>query len=262
MNSRLNYIIFGIACLSGIAVRTIMLLFIIDTVSGFIYSDYSYPSIGLIAILIIAGAAVFGLSLFQKINRDSTPSVGSAPFYIAAVIMALAIGYETFFSGLLNKSNQLQHILHYTFTIGALAALIIIAVMKYLDRSFHGGLTLLPIAFWIMRLIIIFTDFSTISTISETVIETFAMCLTLVTFVFYAKVENYQIPKKRYTLAFATALLNAYVCAIGSVPRIIASLFALQQPVHMNTIPAFTGLATAIFSAAFAYSMLESIKDN
>ncbi len=262
MNSRFNYVIFSIACLSGIAVRTIMLLFIIDPVSGFIYTDYASPSIGLIAVLIAAAVSVFALTLFAKKNRDKTASLKTIPFYVASAVMAAAIGYETFLSPLLSKSNAMQSTLLYLLSAGAIAAFIIITVFGFLKKEYHPAITLLPVVFWIMRLIIVFTDFSTISTISETVIETFSMCLTLVTFLFFSKLECGRVNPKHYTLVAATALLNAYVCAIGSMPRIFAGLLSMQQPTHMNIIPAFTGLATAVFSATFAFTLLHSVKED
>ena len=132
--------------------------------------------------------------------------------------------------------------------------------MGFLKKEFHPAISLVPIAFWTMRLIIVFTDFSTISTISETVIETLAMCLTLITFLLFAKLTCERISPKRYTLVAATALLNAYLCAIGSVPRLLSHLLSIEQPVHLNIVPAFTGFATAIFSATFAFTLLHSIQ--
>ncbi len=260
MTSRFNYVLFGVACLSGIAFRTVMLLFLIDPSSGFIHYDYSSYSLGLVIPMIAAGAVIFGLTLFSKKNKDRSPSLLSIPFFVACVILAIAIGYETFFSPLLSKSNLVQTIIQYLFTTGSIVSLLLFAVFGYLKKPYPGVLTLLPICCFTMRLIIVFTDFSTISTISETVIETIAMCLTLVTVLFFSKIVCEQIKPNKYVLVASTALLNAYVCAVGSIPRIIADIFSLQQPIHMNLIPSFTGLAIAIFSAAFGFTVLHSIQ--
>lgn len=261
MTSRHNYVLFSIACLSGIAVRTVMLLFTIDPVSGFIYIDYTPHAIGLISVLVIAGALIFALAFFSKINRDSKVSLSTLPFQIACSVMAAAIGFETFLSPLLSKSNAVQIYVLYFLAAGAMAALISITVFGILKKPFHPAITLLPVAYWIMRLIIVFTDFSTISTISETVIETFTMCLTLAVLLFYAKLECDQIRPSRYRLVAATALLNGYLCAVGSVPRLFLTVLSLEQPTHMNIIPATTGLATAVFSATLGFTILHSIRD-
>ena len=261
MTSRYNYVLFSIACLSGIAVRTVMLLFTIDPLSGFIYIDYTPHAIGLMSILCVAGAFVFGLTLFSKINRDSKASLSSLPFQIACSVMAVAIGYETFLSPLLSKSGTVQTYVLYFLAAGAMAALIAVTVFGILKKSFHPAITLLPVAYWTMRLIIVFTDFSTISTISETVIETITMCLTLAVLLFYSKLECDQVKPSRYRFIAATALLNAYLCAVGSVPRIFSTVISLDQPTHMNIIPATTGLATAVFSAVLGFTILHSIKD-
>ena len=261
MTSRHNYVLFSIACLSGIAVRTVMLLFTIDPVSGFIYIDYTPHAIGLMSVLVIAGALIFGLTLFSKINRDEKVSLSYLPFQIACSVMAAAIGYETFLSPLLSKSNAMQTYLLYFLVACAMATFIAVTVFGILKKPFHPAITLLPVAYWIMRLIIVFTDFSTISTISETVIETLSMCLTLAVLLFYSKLECDQIKPSRYRLVAATAILNAYLCAVGSVPRIFSALLSLDQPTHMNIIPATTGLATAVFSATLGFTILHSIRD-
>ncbi len=260
MTSRFNYILFAVACLAGISIRTVMLLFLIDPASGFIHYNYSSYSIGLVIPMVVAGVLIFGLTLFFKKNKDSTPSLLSIPFYVACIIMSVAIGYETFLSPLLSKSNLVQTVIQYLFTAGAMIALLLFAVFGFLKKSYPGVLTLLPVGCFIMRLIIVFTDFSTISTISETVIETIAMCLTLITVLSFSKIVCEQIKPKKYILVAAAALLNAYVCAIGSVPRIIADIFSLEQPIHMNLIPSFTGLAMAVFSATFGFTLLHSIR--
>lgn len=74
------------------------------------------------------------------------------------------------------------------------------------------------------------------------------MCLTLITFVIYAKLESGALEKKRYALAFAAVLLNGYICLISSVPRIICDVASFEQAVHLHPVPSLTSLSAAFFS--------------
>jgi hypothetical protein len=153
----------------------------------------------------------------------------------------------------------LQNTLQYIATIAAAGSLLYIAVCKIIDRPFPRYLSIAPIVFWMLRLVTVFTGFSSISTISDTLIETASMCFTLLTLLFYAKIECGQ-PVKSYRLYFATALVNGFICAIGSIPRFIVDILAVNQAIHLNTIPSFTSLTTGAFSVIFAYSLMKQIK--
>lgn len=260
MTAKLNYLIFSLAVLTGVAVRTVMLLFTVDQVSGFIKPEYTLPAVAIVIFLVAAAAVVFFSAALMKTNSEVAPTVGGIPFSLSCILMAAAMVYETFFSQLLDESAPLQSALHYVFTLAAALSLCFIAFCKLTSRAFPQFISVAPVLFWMMRLIMVFTEFSTISTISDTVIETASMCLSLLTFLFYAKIECAQATKK-YRIFFAVALVNGFVCAIGSVPRIIADILSVDQAIHLNTVPTFTSLATAVFSVVFAYTLLSKIKE-
>lgn len=259
MTIKLNYIIFALAALTGVAVRTTMLIFTIDPASGFFRAEYTYSAIGFIIFLTCAGLAVFISSLLLPTTTRKAVNLDGIPFCLACIIMSAAIIYETFFSSLLATAPILQQALHYAISAGTAAVLLYIAFCKFLKKEFPPILSLVPILFWGMRLIIVFTGFSTISAISDTVIETIGMCLALATFLFYAKAETMQHTSLQ-RFYFATAMLCGYVCAIGSVPRFVADLIAAEQAIHLNAIPSFTAFATGIFAVIFAMRLFKEIR--
>ena len=263
MTSRLNYVIFSLACISGIGLRTVMMLFTVDSDSGFTKAEYAFPAILLIVFLIAAAGVVFLCSLALKgelWKGDQPLSLSLKPFGVACMVMAAAILFETFLSTLTSGSSVIQQTIHYIFSLTAAVSLIYIGYCKLTGKAYHLILTLTPILFWIMRLIIIFTGFSTISTISDTVIETVGMCLCLISFLLWAKIECNQLGDKYYPVAFATLMLTGYLCCISSIPRMIADIFSVEQAVHLNTVPTFTALASAFFSIACAISLHKSLK--
>lgn len=256
MTLRLNTVIFCLAAITGIAVRTVMLLFTVENSSGFIKADYFFYAVGIIAFLIVSAVIIFTSAMLVK-AKNTTPPAGSNKLFAAAcAIAAVAFAYETFFSPLLENAKTSQQALHYVITLAAVISLFYTAFCKFTSREFPAIISIIPVIYWIMRLIIIFSEFSTISTISDTVLEIAAMCLSLITFLFYAKIEAEQ-PLKNYKLIFAISLLSGYVCIISSIPRIFTD--TLSQSIHLNTIPAFTGIASAAFCVIFAYTLLNEI---
>jgi hypothetical protein len=260
MTTRLNGIIFFLATITGIAVRTVMTIFTIDGTSGFIKQEYWAVAIICVLFLLAAAAVIFLTSLSVKIKPQSTPSITGKFFGFSCVFMAGAMVYETFFSPLLNSASSYQIALHRILTLAAAAALVYIAFNKITGKEFNKLFCAVPISFWAMRLIIIFTEFSTISTFSDTLIETAVMCLCLITFVFYGKVEC-NLKVKSYRLFFATSLLAAYVCAISSFPRVITQVLKFEQAIHMSIIPCTTAIFAGLFLVVFAYKLLNEIKE-
>ncbi len=259
MTLKLSYILFALATFTGVAVRTVMLLFTIDPFSGFIKTEYSSAAMAIIVFLVMAAAVVFLAGLLVRIETELTPSISGIPFSVGAVLFAVAAAYETFLSGFVPKAGGIQNILQYVTAILAAGSLLYIAVSKITNRPFLRYLSIAPIIYWMMRIITVFTGFSSISTISDTLIETASMCFTLLVLVFYAKIECGQ-PVKSYRLYFATALVNGFICAIGSIPRLVADILSVEQAIHLNTIPTFTSLATCVFSVLFACSLMKQIK--
>lgn len=255
MSARLNSIIFLITAGLGIALRTVMLIFAIDSTSGFIKVEYTIPAIIIVCTLTVGALLIFGSSIAVRKIADRDLKLNGTLFSVSLIVFALAIVYETFFSNLLFGVGIFQRLIHYLLAVGAAGSLIYIAVSKLAKKNYLPVLTLVPVIFWISRLIIVFSGFSSISAISDTIIETAAMCLALITFLFYSKVECRQ-PIRKVRLFFALSLLCGFVSAISSVPRIIAGPFMIEQAIHLNPIPSFTGIAVTFFSVVFAYKFL------
>lgn len=260
MTVRFNVTVFALAVFMGLSVRTIMLLSIIDPVSGFIKSEYMLYAVLMIVFLIFAAGFIFLVSYFMplKTKGDFIPS--SIPFCVSLFVMAVAVFYESFIAKIGATANIMQQLLYYAFSALAVVCLIYIGVFKLMKKEYHPAAALAPTLFLIMRTVIIFADFSTISTISDTIIETVSGCLIIIVALYYAKLEGGAANRRRSRLFFALTLTAAYVCAIGSVPRMICEVASHTQPIHLSIIPYFSGIAFTLFCAALAYDMLFSLK--
>lgn len=262
MTVRFNITVFALALFMGLSVRTVMLLSIIDPVSGFVKSQYMLYAVLMIAFLIFAAGFIFLVSYFMPLKGKESFVPGSTPFCVSLFIMAGAIFFESFIAKIGSAANLMHQLLYYAFSALAIVALIYIGVFKLTKKEYHPLAALAPAVFFIMRMVIIFADFSTIATISDTIIETVSGCLVIIVSLYYAKIEGGVASHRRSRLLFALALTAAYTCAIGSVPRMICESAAQAKSIvlHQIIIPSYSGIAFALFCAALAYDMLFSLK--
>ncbi len=254
MSAKLNFIIFGLATLSGIALRTIMLLFTLDPNSGFFMPQYTVFTLFIIGLLCLGALTVFCSSFSLRSLKDRDIHLGGIVFPISLILVALAIIYETFFSNLPIGSGLLGSIPYGIIAVAAAGSLIYIGVCKFINVNYPGVLSLVLVVFWIFRLILVFTDFSALSLISDTVIETLLMCLSLIVFLFYSKIEcGFTI--KLVRIFYSVTLLCGYIASIASIPRIVVSLFRTTL-VHLNLVPVITSVAIAIFTTILSAKLL------
>ena len=255
MSAKLNYLILGISLAVGVVLRTFMLLFTVETNSGFIKQAYITPALLIIVFIVIAAALVFVTSLNHKkrILKQETIPLAKA---ITGLLLAVAIFYEAFLSNLLEYATPTQSLFHRVSAILSVAAFIYIAVCYFTKKEYPKIIAAVPILFWITRVITVFTEFATLATVSDTVIETATMCLCLFVFLNSAKVEC-KIEIKRMNLARAVAALCGYVGLVSSLPRIICAVITPEAFGYFSNIPPFTSLAAALFAINFALQIEE-----
>ncbi len=250
MGTKLNYLILCGSLAVGAVLRVFMLLFTVNHGSGFIAHEYITPAILMIAVMVIAAVLVFVSALTQKqkaLNLSFMPLVGA----VVSILMAVAIFCEIFASSLLKYAPPTQSILHKASGVLAVLALLYMAACYFIKKDYPKVITVFPIAFWITRVITVFTEFAALATVSDMVLETLAMCLCLFVFMDYGKLQcGLTVKSKRLTRA--VALLCGYICLVSSLPRIICAAFAPSAFTYFANIPPYTTLAAALFAISFA----------
>lgn len=251
MLSKLNYLVCGITVVVGVVLRTLMLTFTIDRNSGFIKNEYMTWAVAIIVLLVIAAALVFFVSFYNKQKIKITPKSETIIFGATEAILAIAVINEAFFSPLLNYAKNFQSILHKLLALLSALAFLYVGFCRFKNREYPKTITIAPIAFFISRVIIVFSEFASLATVSDTVIETASMCLALVTFLNYAKFSC-GIKIKSLPLCKAVSALCAFVCAVGSVPRIICFILDPKAFQYFANTPVLTIFAASLFATAFA----------
>lgn len=249
LSQKLSLIIFSVSLLIGVSLRSFMLLFTIEYDSGFIKSQYTALAVFMIVLLLITAALVFFASYYQKKLFTKLKIPHNIIFGVTEALMAVAIIYEAFFSPLLSYITGVQLTLHKLTSLLSAAALIYMCVCRFKKLEYPKIITIIPLFFWITRVITVFTEFATLATVSDTILETASMCLALVVFLNYSK-QSCGIELKNLRLSRAITNLCAYFCAISSVPRFICAVINPNAFGYFGNIPALTTFAAALFATA------------
>lgn len=245
----------------AVVLRTLMLFFVIDTESGFIKSEYLAPAVFMVIMIVAAVLCVFVFSLLSKPKAAKTLP-DSLSFKIISPVLALVILYDTFFSTMEYSVSPWQKNLEMIFAVAAAAALVAFTVTEFFGYEYPKLLTAVPVLFWLIRLIIIFTSFSTLSNILDNMFELAALCLILISSLQCAKLACIELDKRKKRLIFATLTATASVCFITSVPRAAVMLSSNAQVLHQNDLPLMTTLVAGIYFLSFVLNCYPFKADN
>lgn len=256
MTAKLKYIVFTASVLIGVVLRTLMLAFTVEQNSGFIKNQYLTTASIITTVLLLAAALVFFVFLLKNQSGTNKLKISNEFLGLVYLLMASAIFFEAFFSSLLSYATLIQVIAHKASALLSAAALLYMAACRILKIDFPKIITLLPVVFWITRVITVFSEFATLAAVSDSWIETVSMCLCLVVFLNFSKTEC-SVQIKNRTLMTSVSAVCAYFCVIGSVPRFILMVFMPSGFAYFQNIPALTSMAAAVFAASFALSKHE-----
>lgn len=250
MNRKFNYIFFFVATVSAVVIRAIMLFFTIDPQSGFFKKEYGAASILMMAII---AAAMCLLYFFARVSKDPIPPRKPGGLFVAAggLFLAVVILYDTFFYPMEYAAPGWQTSAQTVFAVGAALTLIFVSAAAVFPFSFPPIITLIPLLFWFMRLIIVFTAYTTLATVSDNLFELASLGLILIFFLQYAKIYTSELTEKGGKRTFAIGLSAAGVCLTNSVARILVQLTGHADRLHSTDMPPITCLAAGIFILIF-----------
>lgn len=259
MKVKLTYLYFALTSLATVAFRLFLLLFSIDSTSGFLKEGYWGISIFMLILIFLALAFVFILSLRTKDIIFLKPTSPSNYSKIVSFLFAVSILFEIMLSPL---ASLLPDLLRFAdLVLGALAflAILLSAFYKELNFKYNPIFSVVILVFFIVRLISVFTVFSAFSMIIDIVFELAALCGMLVGFLCYSKCENFELKKNKRQLYFATTLFSSALGITASLPKVLLNLTGNADYIHINGVPMYSVFFASIFLLLYA---IESFKEN
>ncbi len=249
MSKKQTYLFAFLSTVVAVALRSAMLFFTIDAKSGFIKAEYLFFGFAILAIIILAALLIFVFSYISKSSCE-WKEAGNPIFRLASAFLALVIIYDTFFQngGVTGWQRTVELILAIVTTI----TLIMAALGDNVKRP--ALLSVVPVLYWFMRLVIVFTAFSSLATIPDNVFELCALCLTLISSLWYAKVVCLGVEGKQRAFMEPVFLTTAFVCFTAAIPRAAVILSGSESLLHKTGLPVMTPIAAGIYFLVFALS--------
>lgn len=241
-----NILLFLVSTVCAVLLRVLQITQMTESSTGFLIKGFE--TIGnavTIGIFVIAAVCV----IYAAVSKDKEiyPVTVTKPFGVIHFFLAVAIIYESLFSPISNAIHTWQILLQMVF--GLLSALVL-AHRGYC--AFTGG-KIIPItsvalvAFWITRVIIVFSSHISISSVPENIFEMAALCTALVFFLntsaFENEVDNERIKRRIFPSAMAAFITGA----VYSASQLLVILSGKQSALHTKNATFFTNTVLVIY---------------
>lgn len=247
MNRKITYIYFSVATAASIAFRLFLLIFAIDPKSGFVKTEYFGLSTFMLILIALAAILVFVFSRSSNVTFSKEEKTTSLFNKVVSFSLAVTILFEVIFSPLSKMLPAFQQGLDLIAALLAFCTLICYAFQKELKISFNPLIYTLPLVFFIIRLVGVFTVFSAFSMIVDIVFELAALCALLVGFLFFAKCENFSSDNIKKQVAFASFMFASSLGLTASVPKILLNILGHSEYIHINSVPMYSVFFASVF---------------
>ncbi len=261
VNKKTVYVLTLVATLGIVIMRIVQNLIMVEAQTGFFVQDYS--SIGT-AMLIFMAVVIITVSIFARFCKDK-PTRAPEPnllIGVAYAVLAVAVFYELFFTEISKNIPFWQVAVHLVLGVASTVTFLVFAVAGIRNVSRPGMLGIIPVIFWGMKLIIIFSNYSSLSTIAENVFELAALCGILVYVLSLAKLQNGVQPERTNSEFLSISVMSFMLCAVYSIPQMFLYLTGNRRLAHTTNVTFITSGAVMIFIVVyiiFAYRK-ENIK--
>lgn len=245
------------AVICAVILRIIQMNFVIDAETGFFLSEFH--GLGL-AMSVTIFVFVLAVAIFSGLNRQIPASVCpiTKGFAVCNFLMALAVIYEAFFAQVSSSVPSWQGVLQIIFGFLSAAVFALRGLSAFTEIKVNPIADLAHVFFWLIRLIIVFSSYLAVSVISENVFEIAALCLALVYFLNFAKMQNnvsfVKSAGKLMPLSIATVML----CAVYSLPQIILMLTGREELLHSQNVTYVTDFCLMIYIIYYTLIMFRT----
>ncbi len=237
-----------------VALRTIQIVFTIDSKTGFIKQQYA--GIGLvISVIICAATAAVSLTpmLSQGISAKGAalfPSVAAASVLTGGMFIYQAISSLS----LLNAGAWYDILLVFLSLLSAFSFLAY-GLKNIYEYSMPPAIMIAPVMYYVVKLVSIFVSTSKLSLVTENVFMLFTNSAVLL-FVFeLAGIENgIGDAEKKQKSIFASGVAALILCVTTALPKVLLILFAKEKILYENISASLLSLAMAIFVLSYITS--------
>ncbi len=258
INKKTVYLLTLLATVGIVVMRTVQNLLMIEPKTGFFIEAYQ----GVAGVMLIGIAViVLAVGIYARICKDkpkNAPKI-NVSIALAYVILAGAVFYELFFTEISKNIPVWQVALHLALGVATAGTFVLFAVSVFGRIDYTNMLGVIPVLFWSIKLIIIFSNYSSLATIAENVFELAALCGILLYVLNLAKLQN-GVGEKIKDKFMCVSSVTFMLCGIYSVPQMILYFTGNRQLAHTTNVTFITSAAVMIF--VFVYALFTYKNEN
>lgn len=242
-------VFFAISAPIAILIRTLQVLFTIDD-KGFTLPQYRSMGYQMIVITLAAVAVATGLGFITHRCPEKAPRVG--PVLMAAAIL---LGIWTLADMLIFPLSATTPIWQSMALklLGMLSGIlwIIYAFQKFIPVELPPLLFIIPVLFWVVRLIWAFTTLNTLALTMGHVLLLLAYCSVLVFMLEFAKQLNGIDKEYNFKKLLASGICASSFCGVFSIPYLIATALGSDAAAAEGFSPILMLFFTGVFILTF-----------
>lgn len=240
--------------LMALAVATVLRAFqffyTLDPVTGFIRPAYKTIGFGLVSLVFLIAASVFGVCLTVQRCPVKLPKINLFTG-CSALFAAVTVLYDLAFIGASANIPAWQPML--LKITGALTAVFFGALFIKSIKNFKipAICFAVPVIYYLARLIYLFTASSTLSLVSDNLFILSAE-IFIVLFMFeFCLVANQLDRDKSYKKIAATGYTAVVLCSASAIPQLLAFLFAPKLTQRVDISVSLVTFSTGLFIYCF-----------
>ncbi len=252
INKTAVYILTLLGTLGIILMRTVQNLIMVEAGSGFFYEGYTLIATLMLIFMfgIILAAAIYGFVCPQV--PCGAPRV-SKIFGLASAFLAIAVLYEVFFTEISINIPLWQIVLHFALGVATTVILLLHSLSAFCKFTVPPMLDAILVLFWTVKLIIIFSNYSSLASITENIFELASLCGILLFILQFAKLQNNVTPNKTNNSFLSVSVIAFMLCAAYSVPQILLYVTGNKDLAHTSNVTFITGFAMMLFIGVYVY---------
>lgn len=202
-----------------VLLRIIQIKFTIDSATGFIKQPYSDISTLISFVIFAAIVCMFVLAYFTQ-NISISASLSQPVVSVSCILTAGIYFYEAI-SGILEISDIYSILLIF---LSILASIVFLAygINKMYPFNFPSIVLVVPIIYYVVKLIKLFVSTSALSLVTENIFLLFTNSAMLCFMFEFASYENhFGDQKKRPRTMFAYGIATTMFCVVTALPKLI-----------------------------------------
>ena len=229
-----------------VAARTVTLIYVTESATGFFISRLSVLGIAL-------SVAVLFLTLLASAFAFAVPAVSKGkieigkPCGVLSVIIGLSLILYSFGFGLHESAFLWQTV--FEIASGLLSALwfIAVGVNAFYSIKIPVISNIIPCVHWIFRLIVVFGTFSSNALVAEHIFSLASLCVTCVFMLELGKNRAEIVGIKKGRLLYPVAICGAILNLVSALPRLIVTVMGQSDRVHGEANIDLVSIAVGIF---------------